>query len=302
MIETLVKVHFRKVVIGTLLIPLAASSQSTLSTSKRVLRYGTCATTVLAPFGAAFVIDSRITEKDQSGNITSQFEGCKVRLPKPTILIAGVGWEDVSFGDEHWNSLVEGEKAAKQLSDLPTEEELNSWSYRWSRTLLRHFEHSPPPSRPGKISEMLLITKVDGQPYYRRTTVEWDGKQFHAYVEGQQIERTRPYLAYSGLCRDFVVHSSDEGGFLISAKYRNQEEQAEMRGIGDRLKISGKSVVDLSVAALRLEDVLTQIDLRLEGSVAEIAPPFATAEWSETGTGWTAHFNPACHVDQKSIK
>ena len=41
--------------------------------------------------------------------------------------------------------------------------------------------------------------------------------------------------------------------------------------------------------------MLTDIDVRLEGERAVIAPPYATAEWGEGDNGWTIHFNPECN-------
>jgi hypothetical protein len=265
------------------------------SIPKELFSHGTCATAILSPFGAAFIIDSRITTTDQNGALVSQSEGCKVLLPRPKILIAGVGLEDTTGNYGHWNSLDEAQKALSLLPQDPTEQQLNNWSSKWGFSLVNHFRaQGSAPSHPQKVSEMILITKIGDEPYYRRTTVEWDGSDFHVWVSGQNLEKQNPYILYSGACREFVVHASDEGGdALIPAKYRTFWEEQKLNEIGARAK-SATTTEALVAGAYGLEDELTQIDDRVEGERAVIAPPYATAEWREGAAGWTTHFNEKC--------
>src|SRR5882757_5337502 len=79
-------------------------------------KHGTCAVTAVAPFGEAFIIDSRVTFTDSVGKPVGHTAGCKALLPRPTILLAGVGLEDTHGRAGHWNSLDE---ASRLLKDLP---------------------------------------------------------------------------------------------------------------------------------------------------------------------------------------
>jgi hypothetical protein len=258
--------------------------------------HGTCATTVMAPFGAAFIIDNRITQSNENGVIVSQSEGCKVILGRPTILLAGVGLEDTTGISGHWNSLDEAVKALEHLPENPTEEQLDRWGYDWGQSLWQHFRDAgqiPPIDK--KVSEILLITKIGNEPYFHRTTVMWSGSKFGVSIAGQNLNKQHPYVSYSGACRDFVNHSSDEGMSMVEAKYRNFLEQQEMSEIGTTMK-AATTVDQLATAAYGLENVLTQIDIRLEGDRAVIAPPYATAEWNEGSNGWTTHFNSKCNL------
>jgi len=54
------------------------------------------------------------------------------------------------------------------------------------------------------------------------------------------------------------------------------------------------TVTELATGVAGLEEMLTQIDTRIEGDHAGIAPPYATAEWDEDHNGWTTHFNAKC--------
>jgi hypothetical protein len=119
------------------------------SSPKELYSHGTCSTTILAPFGAAFIIDSRITQTDQNGTVVSQFEGCKALLGRPTILLAGVGLEDSSGVAGHWNSLDQAAEALKRLPENPSEEQLNQWGDEWAQSLWRHFRESGLLPRPG---------------------------------------------------------------------------------------------------------------------------------------------------------
>jgi hypothetical protein len=64
--------------------------------------HGTCATSLIAPFGAAVVVDSRVTGTNSDGAIVSQKEGCKMLLARPTILLVGVGLADTTGQAGRW--------------------------------------------------------------------------------------------------------------------------------------------------------------------------------------------------------
>ena len=170
----------------TMVVATVEAQVSQKASPKNAYSYGTCATTVLAPFGAAFIVDSRITKKERDGNIVDQFEGCKVRLLRPTILIAAVGLEDAPGVAGLWNSLDQAVEALKTLPENPTEQQLNEWGTQWGNSLLHHFRdggETPPPGE--KVAETLLITKIGNEPYYRRTTVTYDGSKFGLLIAGQ---------------------------------------------------------------------------------------------------------------------
>ena len=114
----------------------------------RLDKHGTCATAIVAPFGAAFIIDSRITASDRDGHVVSQYPGCKVLLARPTILLAGVGVEDTTGRAGHWNSLDEAAAALKRLPENPTKEQLTKWSDDWGRSLWNHYRQGEKLRRP----------------------------------------------------------------------------------------------------------------------------------------------------------
>ena len=93
--------------------------------------YGTCATTIIAPFGAAFIIDSRVTDTTADGKIVGQHTGCKALLARPSILLAGVRLSDTTGNSGHWNALDEAAAALQRLPENPTEAQL---AYEWGQT------------------------------------------------------------------------------------------------------------------------------------------------------------------------
>ena len=255
---------------------LAQAPQASRDDSRsRLDKHGTCATTIIAPFGAAFIIDSRLTET-QGGQIVSQHPGCKVLLARPTILLAGVGVEDTTGRAGHWNSLDQASNALKGLPESPTAAQLDQWALEWGATLRKHYrDGGDPPNAPAfPLSEVLLVTRIGSEFYFKRAGVDWDGDRFITTIQGQPLDNTIPLVAYAGLCRQFVGHE-DESGDRVPPRYRTPGERQRIDHYGQR-KNEAKTVDDLSSAALGLESVLTDIDVRLEGEHSAIAPPYAT--------------------------
>ena len=276
---------YERLIILVILAVMASVASCQTDAAKETYSHGTCATAVMAPFGAAFIIDSRLTLTDANGAIISKVEGCKVRLARPTILLAGVGLENLTRNSGRWNSLDQAEKMLKLLPENPTEEQLNQWGEEWGRSLRDHFTDGREiPLSPGPVAEVLLVTKIGNEPYYRRTTVYWTGDLFRYVIAGQDTDKTHPYVRYSGACRNFVVHSDEVHHVQVPGVARNIREESAMRQIEDRMR-GATTVAELMTAAAGLEDVLTKIDTRLQGKRAVTAPPYATAEWDEGAAG-----------------
>ncbi len=151
----------------TVLLSLIASmdGQNTSSAKNSTLEsHGTCATVVLGKPGIAFVIDSKVTETS-GGLLVGQHTGCKVLLPRPTILIAGIGVEDTTSNVGHWNSLDSASVALKDLPEVPTAAQIDHRGANWAQTLISHFRGgSETPPLVGVVSEVLLITKLESSP------------------------------------------------------------------------------------------------------------------------------------------
>ncbi len=269
------------------------------SVNAKLEKHGTCSVTAGAPYGIAFIIDSRVTQTDNEGHVVSQFPGCKVLLARPTVLLAGVGLEDTSGRAGHWNSLDAASAALKILPNNPTVEQLDYWSRMWADSLVMHFKQGgETPTNLGEQADIILITKIGDEPYYLRTYVIWDGHNFHSYIDGQDLDKSKPYVRYAGACRDFV-RVNDGQNHLIASKVRHtHQEQLRIDLWGDK-KIAAKSVSDLATSVYGLESVLTDIDARLEGDRAVIAPPYATADWPEDEKGWRTQFNTECMPSAK---
>jgi len=263
--------------------------------------YGTCATTIIAPFGASFIVDSRVT--DVIGNrIVGQHRGCKVLLARPSVLLVGVGLNDTTGRGGHWNALDAAAVAVNTLPENPSEAQIDQLAPAWAQTLIRHFRQGAedltalPQLVP--LSELLLITRVGDTFYFKRTRVEWDGVQFHWTLEGQVLDKSVPQVEYAGLCRRFVSHDDGKGGWH-NPEYRTPLEDQRM-GYWGRRKSDAKTADDLRAVALGLEMTLTDIDVRLQGKAAAIGPPYATAEWAEGDKGWTTHFDAACESNPRT--
>lgn len=261
-------------------------------------QHGTCSVTASAPFGMAFIIDSRVTQTDSEGHIVSQSPGCKVLLARPTVLLAGIGLEDTTGRAGHWNSLDAASAALKTLPENPTVAQLDDWSDRWATTLWNHFRQGgETPIMLGELADIILITKIGDEPYYRRTNVNWDGTHFDERVDPQDLDRSKPYVRYAGACRDFVTvfvaPPEGKGHFQTSRVKHTSQEQQRLDLWGFR-KTSAQSVSDLATSIYGLESVLTDIDTRLHGDRAVIAPPYATADWPEDEKGWRTQFNAEC--------
>jgi hypothetical protein len=140
---------------------------------------------------------------------------------------------------------------------------------------------------------MLLVTKVNGRPYFRRTTIEWDGVQFTGTIEGQVINKTDTDVEYSGACRAFMNHTESGGKYFPATVQHTVAEQIRIDEIGTR-KQAAKTVKELADAAWSYEIVLNDIDVDYEKDHAVIAPPYAFAEWDEGNAGWTVRLNPEC--------
>ena len=291
-------------------LPLSAQNQTSQKESDYHYGHGTCATALLGPIGAAFIIDSRITVTQTTPDgkeAVSHHEGCKVVLAKPTILIAGIGLEYDQNQLGNWKILDEAKKALSSLPEHFSERDLDTWGTAWATTLRNHYRFAnkvPSPAlcpmtskdNPCVVAETLLITRVDEQPYLRRTAVAWDGQLFQYWIDGQDIDKLHPYLNYSGSCRAFVTHDSGHG-YSIPARYRTVAEREEMDEIAIKAR-SGTTAQDLATAVLGLEEVLNRIDIRVYGNGDEdralVAPPYATAQWMQGEKEWTTQFNPAC--------
>ena len=277
--------------------PISGQAQTPHATRddsrNRLEKHGTCATTIVAPFGAAFIIDSRLTET-LGDQIVSQHPGCKVLLARPSILLAGVGVEDTTGRAGHWNSLDEASNGLKKLPENPTKAQLDQWASAWGTTLENHYRQArEKPNAPAfPLSEMLLVTRVGNEFYFKRAGVEWDGVMFKITIAGQVLDETIPQVEFAGLCRKWVGHD-DGDGHLIPPQDRTHGDDQRMRWY-ERRRAEAKTVDDLRSAALGLESVLTDMDERLEGKQAGIAPPYANAEWAAEDKGWTTHFNAEC--------
>ena len=258
--------------------------------------HGTCAITSTAPFGVAFIVDSRITMSDDDGRFVSQKTGCKVLLARPTILLAGVGLVDTSGFAGHWNSLDAASEELKSLPMNPTILQLNDWSYAWGQTLVKHFrDGKQTPRVKGEVADILLVTKIDGKPYYRRAGVEWNGTKFIRFIEGQVVDPNLPALHYAGSCRYFARVNDGSGHMLPIRVKRIPGEQTRFEYYGKR-QATAKSVGDLADVVFGIESVSTDIDTRLEGKQAVIAPPYSTAQWPEEANGWQTNFNAECRT------
>jgi hypothetical protein len=273
---------------------LALGQTNAVLKEQAVESHGTCAAAVVAPFGEALVIDSRLTFTDKNDVVLRQEEGCKIRLASPTILLAGVGLEDTTGRAGKWNSLDSATDALRTLSNHPTEAQLDKWGTDWMNSLIRHFRSvGDTPGERGVVAEMLLLTKVDGSPYFRRTTVEWDGAKFDGWIDGQVKDKEANDVEYSGACRSFMNHTGHDGTLVHRTVQLTIEESIRLDEIGKR-KMEAKTTNDLADAAYSYALLLTDVDTRLEGDKAVIAAPYAHAQWSENQTGWTVHLNPKC--------
>lgn len=285
-----------KIRVGLLILltaSIAICQQKSPSSAAIKETHGTCATTAFAPFGIAFIIDSRLTNLDAQGKLVSQDTGCKVRLARPTILLAGIGLEATSNQAGRWNSLDAAATALKQLPDNPTEDQLDQWSFNWGQTLAEHFQKAREiPSDTGTISEMLLITRVGTEFYFKRAGVVWDGHKFFGSIESQVRDKQIPQVEYAGACRAFVSHSIDQG--FVPPRYSLPTPLNKRLQIWGHKKAEATTVNDLVRAVYGLETVFADNAKISDPDHPVIAPPYATAEWAVGDPGWSVNFNAEC--------
>jgi hypothetical protein len=182
----------------------------------------------------------------------------------------------------------------KKLPENPTKVQLDQWALEWGQTLVHHYRQAgEAPGAPAfPLSEVLLVTRVGNEFYFNRAGVAWDGTSFtRTTAEPEPNETSRTWLT-RGFAAKFVGHSDGMGNW-IPPQGRTPGEVRRMDHYGRR-KVEAKTVDDLRAAARGLESVLTDIDVRLEGEHAVIAPPYATAEWYEGTQRWTTQFNSEC--------
>jgi hypothetical protein len=279
-------------VAGSLHGQMDLSNSSEIQRSEQSKEYGTCAVTAFTDSRIAFVIDSRITQT--SGNrFVGQVEGCKVALVRPSILIAATGIEDAQLGPNHWNALVEAKKSLSAMPENPTRSQLFAWGLLWATTLTKHYQESGyVPDHVGVLSQLLLLTKVDGESFIFRATTSWDGRFFSWGREqfGVSADATK---AYSGLCKSFVNSNAASGPRIAHSTSVTPEEYATLNRIGDDGR-QARTIIELEALAMKFEKEFTAIDQRIEGDYAVIGKPYATAEWDRDSESWKTDFNPAC--------
>ena len=170
------------------------------------------------------------------------------------------------------------------------------------KTLVNHYNSSNErPGSAGEVSEMLLITRIGGEFYFYRSGVDWNGKKFRGYFDLDESDEKYPQVMYSGACRQFVGHADGEGHLLPSRINYTKLEDEKLLLWGAK-KNEAKSTSDLVRVVYGLESTLTQIDERLEGDRAIIAPPYATAQWAEGDSKWTTLFNAECKPNIRQPK
>jgi len=271
------------------------SEGKTVVASAPLTERGTCATSIFTATRMAFVIDSRLSMYS-GGEFRGHKEGCKVILLRPTILVAATGVEDSQHDSRsvsHWNALDQVKSAMGTLPENPTREQLRDWAFKWGHTLFLHYaqlDFRPPYT--GVVTQLLVMTKVDGQSFVYKSSVIWDGEHFKYQNDYPEVTE-QASNQYSGVCRQFV-NTHDVDGFRPREVPITDEELAKLNAIGeDRLK--AHTIDQLSDVAMRNELEFTEIDERVEGiERASIGAPYATATWDADTSSWKTDFNSAC--------
>jgi hypothetical protein len=226
------------------------------------------------------------------GNFVRQEEGCKVALVRPNLLVAATGEEDSVYNQDHWNALEQAKQAIKTLPENPTNQQLEGWGKQWAQTLWTHYRQSGMvPGYVGVVSQLVVMTKIDGHVNVVKPTVSWNGSRFEAGSFASSVLPTA-LTQYSGLCEKFVT-THDESGAHPREIQITADELSVLDAIGrDRSK--AQTMDQLSDVAMRNELEFTAIDERFEGSHTVIAGPYATAEWDYASDSWKTDFNSKC--------
>ena len=281
-------------------ISISSGQASRVSAPEHREQHGTCATMIESPFGSVFIIDSRITEI-KGETVIGHHPGCKVKLARPAILIAGVGITDTSGDQKHWNSLDEAAKALEQLPQFPSKSDLESWGGMWAETLIRHYRSVGYKPGIGVVSEILLLTNIEKLPFFERVTTTWDGSSFKWRVfRDRDIIPSQATLQYSGACRDFVTHYDFDNNQMPPTFASTLHEQERFDALAIQ-RIKATTLPELVKVAIGLESVLADKDLRIEGENGVIAAPFAIAELPATAIEWTTAFNSECSDQPKVV-
>jgi hypothetical protein len=226
------------------------------------------------------------------GNFVRQEEGCKVALVRPNLLVAATGEEDSVYNQDHWNALEQAKQAIKTLPENPTSQQLEGRGKQWAQTLWTHYRQSGMvPGYVGVVSQLVVMTKIDGHVNVVKPTVSWNGSRFEAGSFASSVLPTA-LTQYSGLCEKFVT-THDESGAHPREIQITADELSVLDAIGrDRSK--AQTMDQLSDVAMRNELEFTAIDERFEGSHTVIAGPYATAEWDYASDSWKTDFNSKC--------
>ncbi|WP_353068435.1 hypothetical protein RBB75_13940 [Tunturibacter empetritectus] len=259
--------------------------------ASQLTEHGTCAVGVFTDKKMAFVIDSRMT-LTSNGKYLGHKEGCKVVLARPKVLLAATGVEDSIYDVNHWNALEQAQAAMKLLPENPTYDQLDAWGLQWAQTMWGHYRNSgAKPDYTGVVSQLFVMTKIDGQTYVLKPTVTWDGVRF-GFTSIFAAVSPEASTQYSGVCRKFVT-THDQAGAHPREIPVTAEELREMNAIGDD-RVRAQTIGELTDVATRFELKFTAIDERLEGDYASIGAPYSTASWDEGALTWKTKFNPAC--------
>jgi hypothetical protein len=288
------------------MLPLALNAQSQSKPSELKGEHGTCAVALLSSSRVAFAIDSRLTYVSPTGKILGHQTGCKVSLPRPSILVATVGYIDSTIkatdGLDHWNAMEEANQAIKTLPENPTMNDIINWGTIWSKTLWTHFRRDHDISdlaalHHGVISETFLITIIDHTPFLYRTSVTWNGVNFSSETSHALFTGENPSPYFSGYCRQFFQTMDPVTGNWIPPAI--PLDPVEMRSLESLkgIRSTVRNMFDLNFLVLQYEYLLTSIDDRIEGKNAVIGPPYATAQWDADSNAWKTDFNPECNQE-----
>ncbi len=271
--------------------------------------HGTCAVLDLTTNDMAFAVDSLATLTNASGEWAGSKTACKVRVPRPDVLVVAVGLADTGGGPLRWNALDEASELVGGLPRSLSRETLETWSATWFQTLKSYYAvRGVRITRRGDISEILLVTRIGGKPALLRATISWDGRSFRLddeFSEGFFFDRSigkGSVTYFSGLCRSFVPTRAHDNSLVVPKVQLSAVDQARLDRVW-KLKREASTVSDLKGVVQGFERELTRIDGEYEKDHhPKIGSPYAVAVWSSHTAGWIPSFNRECDASVPPTK
>jgi hypothetical protein len=269
-----------------------------LCQQKEVEAHGTCAIFISNARNMAFVVDSALTETNNSGEVTGHGLACKTWLPSSKIVAVTTGLFKDGPMFTGWDSQAKAKVWLRKLSADPTVYEIDTALRGWSRQLLEYLTGHPQIARlqkEGEIASLVVGFNVGSINHiFRERVIAHEGRALRD--ESESLRHAVPPqgddLVYAGSCRNYIgVHGVH--GIQIS-----ESEMNHLNKLADYMKSTRvNSAQQLGMMAVEYEQALISINrnnVKNPANIDAIGPPIQLATLPLGSNEWTVSFVAPC--------